>query len=76
VAALARALGAAEPARALREIGLLVDVPHSLGELGLGPADLDTVAARVEEAPYPNLRPAGRAEVRALLDAAWRGAPL
>jgi len=76
VRSLGAALGTEAPARALREIGLLAGGPRSLGDLGLVPDDLDAVAAQVAETPYANPRPAGRAEIRALLDDAWSGAPL
>jgi maleylacetate reductase len=73
--ALTRALGTDAPARALREIGLLAEGPHSLADLGVAREALDTVAAEVAAAPYSNPRPAGHTEIRTILEDAWHGTP-
>lgn len=74
MAAIARALGAESAATGLWDLGRAVGAPPSLAALGLAEADLDRAAGIASAAPYPNPRPAGRADVCALLAQAWRGA--
>lgn len=77
--AIARALGAtgASPAVAssLSELVRSLDAPSSLREIGAPREGLGRVAERVAAAPYPNPVPVERAEVLALLERAWAGAP-
>jgi alcohol dehydrogenase class IV len=75
MAALARALGADPPARALFDLGRRLGAPQSLAELGLRGADLDQAVRLVTEQPYANPRPVTADGVRALLGAALTGAP-
>lgn len=67
------ALGAPDAAGALFDLATRVGAPTSLSEIGLREEDLDTAANRVVETAYPNPRPFGRDEVRALLEDAYRG---
>jgi maleylacetate reductase len=73
MAAVAGALGAADAASGCYDLARRLGAPASLRELGLDRADLDRAAelaaARVAQAP----RPAGPAELRALLADAWAG---
>jgi maleylacetate reductase len=73
VARLASALGADDPAIALWDLAGALGAPRSLADLGLAERDLDRVAEQVTAAPYANPRPAGRADVTALLHDAWSG---
>jgi maleylacetate reductase len=47
--------------------------PLALRDLGLSLADLDRAADIAVANPYPNPRPFGQADIRALLQAAWEG---
>ncbi|MBN9022840.1 MAG: iron-containing alcohol dehydrogenase, partial [Rhizobiales bacterium] len=59
---------------ALHDFAMRLGAPAALRDLGMAEADLDRAAAIATERPYPNPRPIERPAVRALLDAAWRGA--
>jgi len=72
-ARLARALGAADPALALLELGARAGVPRSLASLGLAREALDEAAALATAKPYPNPREVSAADVRGILEAAYAG---
>lgn len=81
-ARLARALGhpdGTDPARALVALTDALGIPAGLRDLGLAEADLDEavdlVAAKVADGAIPNPRPVTRADVDALVRAAWAGRP-
>ncbi|MCX5268258.1 maleylacetate reductase [Streptomyces sp. NBC_00199] len=74
-AALRRALEVADPARELYELGGRLGVPRSLAALGLSFADLDRAVDATLRAPYANPRSASARELRAVLQAAFDGAP-
>jgi maleylacetate reductase len=63
------------PGSALHRLARRIGAPRSLRELGLAEGDIDRAAALTVEAPYWNPRPVERDAVRALLAAAWEGAP-
>jgi maleylacetate reductase len=73
LARLARGLGVDDVAGGIWDLGRRLGTPASLAELGLAEAELDRAAeqavARVVQTP----RRAGVSELRALLEAAWRG---
>ena len=48
-------------------------VPSSLREIGMKESDLDSAARLATDAPYPNPRSYDTAQVRRLLDEAYRG---
>ena len=61
------------PRRALGDLAGSLGVPRSLRELGMTEADIPRVVALAAEHPYANPRPAGPAELDAVLRAAWAG---
>jgi alcohol dehydrogenase class IV len=70
---LGHALGAKDPVEAL--FVLAADTyPGSLASLGLGEDELARAAELATANPYPNPRPVSAADVRALLEEAYRGA--
>jgi maleylacetate reductase len=70
---LARALGARDPVQALFALGAKSGVPRDLASLGL-PADaLGRAAELATASPYPNPRALSTADVRGVLEAAYRG---
>ncbi|WP_106401321.1 maleylacetate reductase [Actinocorallia populi] len=69
--ALARALGAADPARALGALADALGAPRDLRRLGVRESDLPRVAAEVLARPYSNPRPVTRTDLTALLHRAW-----
>jgi maleylacetate reductase len=71
-ARLGRALGAEDPTLALFAL-VAAAYPRNLAELGLREADITRAAELATTTPYPNPRPASAADVRALLEAAYRG---
>ncbi|MHA6796192.1 maleylacetate reductase [Pseudonocardia bannensis] len=75
---IGRALGAADdPAGALHALASRLPVPRSLRELGLRDDRLDDAAALIHGiVPADNPTPVDAASLRALLQAAWTGAPL
>lgn len=75
VAALSRALGAADPARELWDLSGRLGAPRSLRELGMAETDIPRIADLAVAGPYANPRPVTRDAVAALLHAAWAGAP-
>lgn len=74
-AALRRALGTGDAARALWELGGRLGAPRSLAEVGLPAGGIGRVVELVGAASYANPRPADAEELRALLTAAYEGAP-
>jgi maleylacetate reductase len=73
VARVARAIGAESAAHGLFELARQSGAPTDLRSLGLRAADLDVAAQRVAEHAGPNPRTASAADVRAILEHAWRG---
>jgi maleylacetate reductase len=73
VAALRRALGAEDVARALWELGGRLGAPRSLAGLGLAERDVAAAAAQVTAQPYANPRPVTADGVRGVLRAAYEG---
>ncbi|RUT28892.1 maleylacetate reductase [Arsenicitalea aurantiaca] len=61
------------PGRALYRFAERIGAPLSLRALGLAEADLDRAAEIATAKPYWNPRPVTRADIRALLQAAWEG---
>jgi maleylacetate reductase len=72
VAALSRALGAGDPARALWDLAGELGAPRSLASLVMAEAD---IARQVVASPYANPAPVTRGGVVRLLRAAWAGNP-
>lgn len=72
---LGRALGTDDVPRALWELAGRLGAPRSLAELGLTEADVAPAAARVAGEPYANPRPVTADGARAVLRAAYEGAP-
>jgi maleylacetate reductase len=68
-----------DPAGALGRLTDYLGIPAGLREVGLAEADLDEavdlVAATVADGAIPNPRPVSRADVDALVRAAWAGRP-
>jgi homogentisate 1,2-dioxygenase len=79
MAALSRALGAVDPARALDHLAVTTGVPRSLDELGFSRAKDDSAARAVIDAvlaaPPSSVRPLDRVGLDALLAAAAAPAP-
>lgn len=73
VARTARALGRADPAKALFELAHDNAAPTSLRELGLAESDLDRATDLALANPYWNPRPLERDALRQLLQNAWDG---
>ncbi len=74
-AALSRALGAGDPARALWDLAGELGAPRSLAGLGMAEADIARIAEQVVASPYANPVPVTRGGVVRLLQAAWAGEP-
>jgi maleylacetate reductase len=72
-AALARALGADDPARALWDLAGRLGSPRSLRELGMAEGDIGRVVDLAVASPYANPRPVDAGDVEAVLRAAWAG---
>jgi maleylacetate reductase len=70
---LARAFGAADPVRALFELGAASGVARNLASLGLAEEALTQAAELATAKPYPNPRTASAEDVRGILEAAYRG---
>ncbi|MBC7738104.1 MAG: iron-containing alcohol dehydrogenase, partial [Candidatus Saccharibacteria bacterium] len=68
-------LGGTNPGTALYHFAARLNAPRALRDLGLREADLDRAADLATTKPYPNPQPVTRAEIRALLQAAWAGDP-
>jgi maleylacetate reductase len=63
----------AAPGGGLWDFAKSVDAPLRLADLGLTESDLDRAADIAVKNPYANPRPFGRADIRALLQAAYEG---
>jgi maleylacetate reductase len=72
---IARALGTDNAAAGLYALALRLGIPLSLRELGMREADLHRAADLATRNPYYNPRPVTRANVLALLEAAYEGRP-
>ena len=68
-------LGGTNAGTALFQFATCLQAPLALRDLGLREADLDRAADLAITKPYPNPQPVTRADVRALLQAAWAGDP-
>lgn len=66
-------LGGTDPAEAIWALARSLGAPKSLRELGISESDLDAAADLGTTNSYWNPRKVERDELRALLDAAWRG---
>jgi alcohol dehydrogenase class IV len=75
IRALARALGADDPARRLYEIAGEVGVPRGLREIGMPKDGIARAADLAVEKPYWNPRPIERDAIAALIGRAWAGDP-
>jgi alcohol dehydrogenase class IV len=75
VAALAGALGAADPALALYELGGRLGAPRALRDLGMPESGIDQAVDLALSKPYWNPRPLERDALRACIAAAWAGDP-
>ena len=75
MARVARALGAANAARAVFDLARRHGAPTSLAALGMPSDGLDRAADLAASTPYPNPRPLERAALRALLQRAFDGVP-
>jgi alcohol dehydrogenase class IV len=77
MAALAEALGQADPARALYDLAGSLGAPRALRDLGMPESGIDRAADLALANPYWNPRPLEREALRACIAAAWAGdAPL
>jgi maleylacetate reductase len=72
-AALSRALGADDPARAIWDLSGSLGTSRSLRELGMAEGDIRRVVDLAVASPYANPRPVDAGDVEALLRAAWGG---
>ena len=73
MSSIARALGAQDAAAGVAALRARLGVPSSLRDIGMQESDLDLAARLATDAPYPNPRPYDTAQVRRLLDEAYRG---
>jgi maleylacetate reductase len=73
IAKLARALGVEDAAEGVAELRARLGVPSALRDIGMHESDLDRAAKLATDAPYPNPRPYNTAQVRRLLEEAYRG---
>ena len=73
MAAIARALGAADAASGLYALAGAVGAKRSLRELGMPEAGIDRAADLAMANPYWNPRPLERGAIRALIARAWAG---
>lgn len=69
----AKALGAPDAPMALLDLEWRLGTPLSLEMVGMKESDLDHAADLAVERQYPNPRPITKADIRRLLDAAFRG---
>ncbi|MCF3639814.1 maleylacetate reductase [Rhizobium sp. TRM95111] len=67
--------GGSAPGVALHDFAVGLGVPTALKDIGLQEEDLDRAADIATANPYWNPREVTRADIRALLAAAWRGDP-
>jgi maleylacetate reductase len=73
MARVARALGAADAAMGLYDLGVSLGAPTSLRAIGMREVDLDRAADLSVMNPYYNPRAVARPGIRALLDDAFHG---
>jgi maleylacetate reductase len=73
MARVARALGRGSAAGGLYDLLAELDIPNSLGAIGMPAAGLDRAAALATANPYWNPRSVDTPAIRALLDDAWAG---
>ena len=73
MARVARALGSNDPAARLFDLAREAGAPMALRDIGMPESGLDRAADLAVANPYWNPRPFSRADIRALLDAAWHG---
>jgi maleylacetate reductase len=73
MAVVARALGAANAATGLYELGRSLHLPAGLQAIGMKEAGLDQAARQATAAPYPNPVPLQADTLRRLLQAAYAG---
>jgi maleylacetate reductase len=72
---LARALGAADPARALYDINVACGLATGLKDLGLREADIPRAVEIVAKRKFPNPRPATPADIETVIRQAFAGEP-
>jgi maleylacetate reductase len=75
MAKLAAALGVANPAQGLYELGGRVGAPRALKDLGMPEAGVEKAARLALANPYWNPRPLEPDAIRGLIAAAWAGRP-
>lgn len=73
MAAVRRALGAADAAGGLFDLAERIGAPTALKDIGFAEADIDKAAKIATQNQYDNPRPVTEAAVRDLLRAAWAG---
>ncbi len=71
---LARALESADPARALAELAVLLEMPRALKDVGMPEDGIEKAAELATRNPYANPRPVERDAIEAMLRRAWAGA--
>ena len=71
---LARAIGAADPIKALQRLSALCGLPSSLDEIGMPEAGIDPAMQLALADPYRNPRPVEGPALTELLQRAWSGA--
>lgn len=70
---IARALGVEDAAEGVVALRARLGVPSALRDIGMHESDLDRAATLTTDTPYANPRPYDTAQVRRLLDDAYRG---
>lgn len=75
IAALAGALGNADPARGLYDLAAKLGAPRALRDLGMPESGIDRATDLALSNPYWNPRPLQRPALRACIAAAWAGDP-
>jgi maleylacetate reductase len=75
MARMARALGAADPARALYDINVACGLPTGLKDIGLREEDISRAVEIVAKRAFPNPRAATRGEIQGVLEQAFAGRP-
>ena len=72
---LSRTLGSRDPASAIAQLALAMDVPHALRDIGMPEAGLAQTADVATQNAYANPRPVDRDALLLLLRRAWAGEP-